>query len=56
VASATSAVFTISSISDVSSKNVAIYFVDGSPTGYNTVTTLTFTQNFVSVSPNTGGS
>jgi len=42
VDSATSAVFRITDVKNTSSTNVAIYFADGSPTGYLTLTSLSF--------------
>ena len=56
VASATEAVFTITDIADISSTNVRVYFADGYSNGWSSYTSLTFTYNFVQVSPNTGGS
>jgi hypothetical protein len=56
VPSETSAVFEIVDIKDSTSSNIQIYFADGFATDYKLITSLTLTPNFVSVSPNTGGS
>jgi len=55
-ASATSTVFTITNLKMSASSNIGLYFADGLPSGIETITGLTFTPAFVSVSPNTGGS
>jgi len=52
----TYALFTIVDIKDSTSSNIQIYFADGFATDYKWITSLTFTPNFVSISPNTGGS
>jgi hypothetical protein len=56
VDSDTSAVFTVTSAKDITSSDVKIYFTDGLPTGFSLITSLTFTPNFISVTPNSNGS
>jgi hypothetical protein len=56
VDSATSAVFRITNVKNTSSTNVAIYFTDGLPTGHASLTSLTFNQKFIELTPTTGGS
>lgn len=56
VASALSAVFTISNITSASSSFVSVFFADGNPTGWTNISGLTFTPNFFLISPSTEGS
>ena len=56
VASATSAVFTIKNVTSASSTFVRVFFADGNPTGWSSISGLTFTPNFYLITPTTGGS
>lgn len=51
-----SAVFTIIDVKDYTSSNVAIFFGEGLGNDSQTISSLTFTPSFVSVSPNSDGS
>lgn len=53
--SATEAIFTLTGVKAASSSDIQVYFADGLPTGFETITTQTFTPAFVSVS-NAAGS
>lgn len=53
---ASSTVFTITSLKSSSSTKIGMFVADGLPNGFENISSLTFTPAFVSVSPNTGGS
>lgn len=50
----TTATFTLSGLTHESTNKVVIYFPDGNPTGYDTITSVTVTPALVSISPSTG--
>ena len=56
VASGTEAKFTISELQASSTAMAEVFFTEGNSNGFNTIQSLTFVPNFISVSPNSAGS
>ena len=49
-------IFTVVDMLDETSDDIQIYFADGLPAGYTTITSLTVTPTLVSISPSSGSS